>query len=64
MYNLHKSKQYDHIDMFNDISLYLDDIITIGNPEFEKHISDIDTTELQLKQSKIEKVPMGIRSDM
>ena len=41
MSNLHKSKQYDLIDMFNDTSRYLDDIFTIGYPEFEKHISDI-----------------------
>ena len=33
MYNLHKSKQYDLIDMFNDTSRYLDDIFTIDNPE-------------------------------
>ena len=37
----HKSKQYDLIDMFNDTSRYLDDIFTIDNPEFEKHIPDI-----------------------
>ena len=41
MSNLHKSKQYDLIDMFNDTSRYLDDIFTIDNPEFEKHIPDI-----------------------
>ena len=34
MSNLHKSKQYDLIDMFNDASQYLDDIFTIDNPEF------------------------------
>ena len=34
---LHKSKQYDLTDMFNDISRYLDHIFTIDNPEFEKH---------------------------
>ena len=38
---LHKSKQYNFIDMFNDTSHYLDDIFTIDNPEFEKHIPDI-----------------------
>ena len=48
MSNLHKSKQYDLIDMFNDTSRYLDDIFTIDNPEFEKHIPDIYPTELQL----------------
>ena len=41
MSNLHKSKQYDLIDMFNNTSRYLDDIFTIDNPEFEKHIPDI-----------------------
>ena len=48
--NLHKSKQYDLIDIFNDTSRYLDDIFTIYNPEFEKHISDIYPTELQLNK--------------
>ena len=50
MSNLHKSKQYDLIDMFNDTSRYLDDIFTIDNPEFEKHIPDIYPTELQLNK--------------
>ena len=51
MSNLHKSKRYDLIDMFNDTSRYLDDIFTIDNPEFEKHISDIYPTELQLNKA-------------
>ena len=51
MSNLHKSKQYDLIDMFNDTSRYLDDIFTIDNPEFEKHIPDIYPTELQLNKA-------------
>ena len=51
MSNLHKSKQYDLIDMFNDTSRYLDDIFTIDNPEFEKHILDIYPTELQLNKA-------------
>ena len=50
MSNLHNSKQYDLIDMFNDTSRYLDDIFTIDNPEFEKHIPDIYPTELQLNK--------------
>ena len=50
MSNLHKSKRYDFIDMFNDTSRYLDDIFTIDNPEFEKHIPDIYPTELQLNK--------------
>ena len=48
MSNLHKSKRYDLIDMLNDTSRYLDDIFTIDNPEFEKHILDIYPMELQL----------------
>ena len=51
MSNLHKSKQYDLIDMFNDTSRYLDDKFTIDNPEFEKHIPDIYPTELQLNKA-------------
>ena len=39
--NLHKSKQYDLIDMFDDTSWYLYDIFTIDTPEFEKHIPDM-----------------------
>ena len=46
MSNLHKSKRYDLIDMFNDTSRYLDDIFTIDNPGYEKHIPDIYPTEL------------------
>ena len=37
--------------MFNDTSRYLDDIFTIDNPEFEKHIPDIYPTELQLNKA-------------
>ena len=51
MSNLHKSKRYNLIDMFNDTSRYLDDIFTIDNPEFEKHIPDIYPTELQLNKT-------------
>ena len=51
MSNLHKSKKYDLIDMFNDTSRYLDDIFTIDNPEFEKHIPDIYPTKLQLNKA-------------
>ena len=50
MSNLHKCKRFDLIDMFNDTSRYLDDIFTIDNPEFEKHIPDIYPTELQLNK--------------
>ena len=51
MPNLHKSKQYDLIDMFNDTSRYLADICTIDNPEFEKHIPGIYPMELQLNEA-------------
>ena len=37
MSQLHKSKRYDLIDMFNDTSRYLGDIFNIDNPEFQKH---------------------------
>ena len=51
MANLQTSKQYDLIDVFNDISRYRDDKFTIDNPEFEKHIFDIYQTELQLNKA-------------
>ena len=47
MTDRHKSKRYDLIDMFNYISLYLDDILTIDNLEFEKYIPDRYPAELQ-----------------
>ena len=47
MSDLQKSKRFDLIDMFNDASRYLDDIFTIDNPEFEKHIP----AELQLNKT-------------
>ena len=56
MSNLQKFKRYNLIDMFNDTSRYLDDIFTIDNPEFEKHIPDIYPTELQLnKENTLDK---------
>ena len=51
MSNLHKSEQYDLIDMLNDTSRYLNDIFTINNPEFEKYIPDIYPTEVQLSNA-------------
>ena len=48
---LHKSKQYDLIDMFNDTSRYLHDIFTFDKFEFEKHIPDIYQTERQLNKA-------------
>ena len=44
MSNLHKSKRCDLIEMFNETSRYLDDILTVDNPEFEKYIPDIYPT--------------------
>ena len=51
MSDLQKSKRFDLIDMFNDTSRYLDDIFTIDNPAFEKHISDIYPAELWLNKA-------------
>ena len=51
MSNLHKSKQYDLIDMFNDTSRYLDNIFAINNPELQKHIPDIYPMKLQLNKA-------------
>ena len=48
---LQKSKRFDLIDMFNDTSRCLDDIFTIDNPKFEKHIPDIYPAELQLNRA-------------
>ena len=53
MSDIHKSQRYDLIDMCNDSSRYLDDIFTINNSEFEKHIPDIYSTELQLNKANI-----------
>ena len=50
MSNLHKSKQYYLLDIFNYTSRYLDDIFKIDNPSLEKHIPDIYSTELQLNK--------------
>ena len=51
MSNIHKSKQYDLIDMFTDTSGYFHYIFTIDNPEFEKDIPDVYPTELQLNKA-------------
>ena len=42
MSNLQKSKRFDIIDEFNDTSRYIDDIFTIDNFEFVKHINTLD----------------------
>ena len=51
MSHLHKSKRYNLINMFNDASRCLDDIFTIDNHEFEKHIPDIYPAETQLTKA-------------
>ena len=51
MFDLHKSKHVDIIDMFNDTSWYLDYIFTIRKPEFEKRIPDIYPPELKLNKA-------------
>ena len=51
MSNLHKSKEYDLIEIFNVTSRYLDDIFTIDNPSFEKHIPLIYLTEVQFNKA-------------
>ena len=52
MSNLHKSKRYNLIDMFNDTSRYLDDRYTIDNPEFEKAYSWYMSNGTSVEQSK------------
>ena len=52
MYNLHNSKELGLVDKFNDTSRYLDDILTIDNPEFEQHISDIHVYPAELQLNK------------
>ena len=37
--------------MFNDTSRYIDDIVTIDNPAFEKNIPDIYPAKLQLNKA-------------
>ena len=51
MSKLHKSKQFDLVDMYNDNPQYLGDIFIIDYPIFEKHIPNIYPTELQLNKA-------------
>ena len=51
MSNIHKFVRYDPIDMFNYASWYLDDLFTIDDPEFKKHILDKYLTDLQFNQA-------------
>ena len=54
-----------YIYMFNNTSRYLDDIFTIENPEFEKHIPDIYPAELQLyKVNTSDKEPSFLDLDI
>ena len=43
--------KYELKDIFNDTSRYLDDLFTIDNPEFEKHIPNIYPAELQVNKA-------------
>ena len=45
--------------MFNDTSRYLDDILIIDIPGFEKHIPDIYPMELQLNKANLNKEVIG-----
>ena len=51
MSNLHKSKKLDLVDKFNYTSRYLDDKLTIDDPEFEQYASYTYPAELQLNQA-------------
>ena len=53
MSNHQKSKQFDLINKFNDISRYLDDIFTIDNPKFAEHILDIYPRGLLFNKANI-----------
>ena len=39
--------------MFNDTVRFLDDIFSIDNPEFEKHIPDVYPTTLLLNEANL-----------
>ena len=51
MSNFQISKRFDLIDKFNDTSRYLDDMFTIDNHEFTKHIPNIYLRVLQLNKA-------------
>ena len=51
MSNPQKSKWFDLIDKFNDTSRYLDDIFTIDDSEFTKHIPDLYSRQPQLNKT-------------
>ena len=45
---LHKSKSYELIGMFHDISRYVKDLFITFNPELDKHIADVYPSEFQM----------------
>ena len=51
MSDLQKSKRFDLIDMFNDASRCLDDVFTVDDPEFEKHVPGMYPAELRLSRA-------------
>ena len=48
---IRNSKRYDLIDMSNDTFWYPGDISTKDNPEFEKHIPEINNEQKKKKES-------------
>ena len=55
MSHIHKSQRIDIIDLFNVTSAHFNDMLTIINNEFEKHISAIYPQELELKKENTSK---------
>ena len=53
MLNLSKSNQIDLIQKFNRTSRYIDDILNLDNPCFEKYIDKIYPKELILNKSNV-----------
>ena len=43
----------DLVDMFNDTCRYLDDVLALNNPEFQKFANEIYFKELTLNKSNI-----------
>ena len=51
MLSLSDNNQTDIIEAFNSTSRYLDDLLNIDNPNFEKMVGRIFPTELQLNKA-------------
>ena len=51
MNSLSDSKQADIIEVFNSTSRYLDDLLNIDNPYFDRFVSQIYPSELQLNKA-------------